>query len=154
MLSTCSAHAQHVPQHVPQLSNIQYPISNNEVSNNQKPKDNISSADAVGELFEEFWDAYDRKDGRAAAEKAWRRLTSEEKQLAADNAPAMREAQPDRKYRPMPATYLNGKRWLDQSIHEESQPVRRAESYCEKPSAEGIAEGKRLQYLLDAGLPI
>lgn len=70
-------------------------------------------------LFEDFWTAYPRKVGRAAAEKAWPKAC---KQLDAERlvkaagywAGLWQHAKTDKQFIPHPATWLNGKRWDDE----------------------------------------
>lgn len=67
-------------------------------------------------LFQNVWELYDRKDAKQNAIKAWGKLTDREKQKALQHIPAFVKAHPDKKYRPMLATYLNQKRFLDDEI--------------------------------------
>ena len=70
-----------------------------------------------GTSFEEFWKAWPRKEGKEAARKAWPKV--------ADNLPAILEAlswqrvsenwtKEGGRFIPLPATYLNGRRWEDE----------------------------------------
>lgn len=66
--------------------------------------------------FAEFWISWPNKVGKAAAEKAWRKLGPEDRQAAAERVSswwsAWRKAHPDASGI-HPATYLNGRRWED-----------------------------------------
>lgn len=84
--------------------------------------------------FEEFYAAYPRKEGRGQAVKAFRTarkkappetiLSGLKKQL-----PGMRER--DRQFIPLPATWLNGERWLDdEGPPEQETPAERYERLC------------------------
>lgn len=69
--------------------------------------------------FSEFWKHYPNKKGKAQAEKSFNRLSSNDKQLAIDDTFARAKSDPDwikddGKYIPMPATYLNGRRFEDE----------------------------------------
>jgi len=70
--------------------------------------------------FAEFWKAYPKKKGKEQAEKAWAKFKDPEKILdeilpALDWQSKSSEWTKDAgKYIPYPATYLNGKRWLDE----------------------------------------
>lgn len=68
-----------------------------------------TAANAVA--FEEFWNFYPRKDGKGHARKAW--LSATRKVEAATIIAGLKRYQfsPDAKFRPMPATWLNGERW-------------------------------------------
>jgi len=67
--------------------------------------------------FEQFWAAYPRKESKEAARKGWPKV--------ADNLPAILEAlswqrvsenwtKEGGRFIPLPATYLNGRRWEDE----------------------------------------
>jgi hypothetical protein len=78
---------------------------------------NLPNAGAGGDRFKEFKSLYPRKEAWPAAERAWRRQScaaAAEKILADVKA---RIADPgqwrERQYTPLPATYLNGRRWED-----------------------------------------
>lgn len=64
--------------------------------------------------FEQFYAAYPRKDNRLRAQRAWRRLKKAEK-VAAMVAIATQFQGVDREFIPHPSTYLNGKRWEDET---------------------------------------
>lgn len=71
------------------------------------------------DLFDAFWDAYPRKVGKAAAEKAWpkavKKLDAERLVKAAGYwAGLWQHAKTDKQFIPHPATWLNGKRWDDE----------------------------------------
>lgn len=68
------------------------------------------------DTFLTVWNLYDRKDAKQNAIKAWRKLTPHEQTLALQHIPFFVRAHPDKKYRPMLATYLNQKRFLDDEI--------------------------------------
>lgn len=69
--------------------------------------------------FAEFWAAYPRKDAKADALKAWAKLKPDEPLRSAMHAAltAQRESEGWRKERgrfiPLPASWLNGRRWED-----------------------------------------
>lgn len=70
-------------------------------------------------LFEDFWDAYPRKVGKAAAEKAWpkacKKLDPERLVKAAVYwAGLWEQARTEKQFIPHPATWLNGQRWDDE----------------------------------------
>jgi hypothetical protein len=68
--------------------------------------------------FEEFWDAYPRKVGKLAAQKAYgaaRRKASAEAILAGVMA-YKRHMPHDPMFRPHPATWLNAGRWMDEDV--------------------------------------
>lgn len=73
---------------------------------------------ASGDLFQNFWKAYPRKEAKAAADKVWKRrkLDRIADQIIADVV--ARVADPgqwrDVKFIPLPTTYLNQRRWEDE----------------------------------------
>jgi hypothetical protein len=65
--------------------------------------------------FLEFWEDYDYKTGKAAAEKSWKKLTPEEKTRVKETVKDFRSYKqfPDYQH-PMPSSYLNQKRFNDE----------------------------------------
>lgn len=76
--------------------------------------------------FEAFWAKVPNKVGKANAEKAWKKISSADRAIAAEKVQAFydwfkanhRDATPLH-----PATYLNGKRWLDEPISGKSGAI-------------------------------
>jgi hypothetical protein len=78
----------------------------------------------MAERFERFYGAYPRKAGRAAAEKAFAKLSPDDEQIGAilaalAVAKASREwlkewLKDDGEFIPHPSSWLNGKRWTDE----------------------------------------
>ena len=68
--------------------------------------------------FDEFWNAYDKKVDRPAAERAWRKISINDERLAKilQSATAYVKATPDKLYRKNPATWLNNECWNDEVI--------------------------------------
>jgi hypothetical protein len=70
--------------------------------------------------FAEFWLAYPRKDAKEAAVKAFQKIAPDAALLASmlnaikAQGLADRCAKGEKKFVPMPATWLNGKRWQDE----------------------------------------
>jgi uncharacterized protein YdaU (DUF1376 family) len=68
------------------------------------------------DMFEEFWDRYPKRIGKADAHKAYARamkkITHDDLMFAlSERLPAL--AAKDKQYRPNPATWLNQERWTD-----------------------------------------
>ena len=81
------------------------------------------SDDAISKSFAEFWTAYPRKVARAAAEKAYRRvsrdgLASEARLIAGARRYAAERLGQDQKFTKHPATWLNAGCWDDEPAHE------------------------------------
>lgn len=66
--------------------------------------------------FKKLWDLYERKDNKKKARSAWNQLSKKDRGLLLESVPAYKIAQPEKKYRAMLATYINGRRWEDEEI--------------------------------------
>ncbi len=66
--------------------------------------------------FQDFWEAYDKKAGKQKAEKAFNRLSGKDHEAIMQHIPLYKKAQPDKKYRKNPLTYLNQRAWEDELI--------------------------------------
>lgn len=67
--------------------------------------------------FDSFWNLYDKKVDRPKCESKWKRLSTEDQQAAIDYIPNYKKAQPDKKYRKNPLTFLNNRSWENELIH-------------------------------------
>ncbi len=94
-----------------------------------RPIKNTSSADADGSTkgFDEFWNVYGKKVGKAAALKAWK--ATEKKafvstiiQAAIEHAAWHVSEGTEDQFYPHAATWLNGERWNDERTVRESKP--------------------------------
>lgn len=63
--------------------------------------------------FTEFYDAYPKKVGRGAAEKAYKKINESDHALVMQDL-RRRSWPEDRKFIPNPSTYINQTRWLDE----------------------------------------
>jgi len=106
--------------------------------NKQVSKETLSKApippvgvDMQSELFERFWHTYPRHDAKAPARKAWMRLKPDI-QLCRTMAAALEQQKQSEgwqrdngRYIPMPATWLNQRRWEDEApTQERPEPPR------------------------------
>lgn len=67
-----------------------------------------------GDRFEEFWAGYSKKAGRAAAARAWKKLSDADRDLAIAKAPLYCAAMADRpEFIKHAQGWLNDKRWED-----------------------------------------
>ena len=67
--------------------------------------------------FENFWNLYDKKVGdKTKIFNKWKKLSELEKALIFEHIPKYKSAQPDKKYRKNPETFLNNKSWNDELI--------------------------------------
>lgn len=98
---------------------------NEDESENEYPDENTGG---LGEedkpTFEEFWDAYDKKIGKKdKLKKKWQKLPQATRQKIMDYIPGYIEAQPDKKYRKNPETFLNNESWEDELIPTENEQI-------------------------------
>ncbi len=87
--------------------------------------------DMQSELFERFWNTYPRHDAKAPARKAWMRLKPDIQLCRTMAAALERQKQSESwqrdsgRYIPMPATWLNQRRWEDEvPTQERPEPPR------------------------------
>lgn len=79
----------------------------------EKDKDN-----GLNINFDFFWDLYDKKVGdKQKLVKKWGNLKDEERELVIKHIPNYKIAQPDKKFRKDPETYLNNKSWNDEIVY-------------------------------------
>ncbi|KPX57025.1 hypothetical protein ALQ57_02630 [Pseudomonas amygdali pv. hibisci] len=88
---------------------------------NQEPIDQKHTAQApADDLFPKFWKLYPNKKGKAAAEKAWKKLKVTDDLFAliaqglARQCASLAWTKDGGQFIPHPATWLNGKRWEDE----------------------------------------
>jgi hypothetical protein len=84
-----------------------------------------NAATAAALEFDEWYRIYPRREARGSAERAYRtarKSTDQTILLAAAKRSAEKYRGADPKFIPLPATWLNAKRWLD----EDTRPVQRA----------------------------
>lgn len=78
--------------------------------------------------FDDFWSAYPVRKAKAAAQKAWSKLTTEQRQKAIDVLPAHKSQQEwlkdNGQYIPHPATWLNQNRFDDELQIQQQQTLR------------------------------
>lgn len=81
----------------------------------KKKKEKTLSADADG--FDEFYKLYPRHEAKEPGRKAWKKLSQAEKALALKGLKKWLEYDwfsPEDKFIPLPASWLNAKRWTDE----------------------------------------
>ena len=73
------------------------------------------ATDRATESFEQFWNAYPRKVGKPAAQKAWNKTSVDwHKLITGLERWKATEQWQDEKFIPYPATFLNQRRWEDE----------------------------------------
>ena len=101
-------------------------VANQSEYERQKPsrerkKLKIPNPESSDIRFEKFWEAYPRKQAKVDAERAFKSLNPSEDLLAVIIADIISRKQSEAwlkdngKYIPLPASYLRGKRWEDES---------------------------------------
>jgi hypothetical protein len=78
-------------------------------------RDKTKTSRPVGAEFDSWYGAYPKHEAREDATRAWGKLTDTERAECIEKSPAWNAAKAgtERKFIPMPATYLNGRRWRD-----------------------------------------
>lgn len=66
--------------------------------------------------FERFYTLYDKKVSKDDALRAWKKLKASDIEAIFANVQAYVASTPEKQYRPNPASYLNGRKWLDEII--------------------------------------
>lgn len=123
-----------------------FPSSENPTPKKTNKKKTINKN--YGDLFNEFWDAYPRKIGKATAEKAFLKL--DEPAVAVAGAKALRDDPnlPPTQYIPHPTTWLNRAGWEDEPYAPREKTVQdQAEERKAKAEAERLASQRYLEEL-------
>lgn len=74
--------------------------------------------DVADAAFDDFWNAYDKKVAKPAAEKAWKKIKPDDDLLITILQSARKYVQstPNKQYRKDPATWLNNQCWNDEIV--------------------------------------
>lgn len=80
-----------------------------------------SNLKPITELFDRFWNLYNKKEGKRKTEQRFNKLKPDEIDLIFERLPAYIKSTPDKKYRKNPLTWLNGEHWNDEL--EQAQPT-------------------------------
>lgn len=83
--------------------------TSNKNEKKEKKEKNTTSAYS----FNSFWLAYDKKVGRADAEKKWNRLSEADKRAAMQSVASYVQSTPDKQYRKNASTWINQRCWED-----------------------------------------
>lgn len=71
-------------------------------------------------LFNEFWNAYDKKVGKVKSQQLWQKLTLEEKELAISYIPSYKNSR-EKKYMKDPERFIKNKTWNDEIVTERAK---------------------------------
>lgn len=83
-----------------------------------KPKKNAPQSPS----FDDFWDLYDKKRDRQTSENLWNKLKQADREAIIAYIPQYKEAEPRKKFRKDPTTFLRHRSWEDEIIHDVPQP--------------------------------
>ena len=83
--------------------------------NEERPAHKGNGEDCDPLAFDKFWQAYPRKTAKGAAERAWAKIKPADHAAIHAALDSQRPHWKDPKFIPHPATWLNGKRWLDET---------------------------------------
>lgn len=78
-------------------------------------KEEVEEKEKEKTPFTEFWSVYPRKDNKQSTEKIWKRLSEQKRKLAIADCQT-RYQHTEKKFIPLPSTYLNGSRWQDEPV--------------------------------------
>lgn len=92
---------------------------NESLLNKQNNPDSVSDKGSDSEkekeiLFERFWNLYDKKEGRKDCERKFNKLKPSDIEKIFQTLPDYIASTPDKKFRKLPETYLNGEHWNDE----------------------------------------
>jgi hypothetical protein len=81
----------------------------------RKKKNTLCSAAPNGDGFDEFWAAYPRRQAKQDAVKAWSKIAPHEVEAILAGVERQRDCEQWRRgFVPLPATFLNNRRWEDE----------------------------------------
>jgi hypothetical protein len=83
----------------------------------RKRRNSIYDHDQMLQMFEGFWNFYDKKVGKDKAMVAWFKLTDDEVEKIRNTLPAYLEAHHEKKYRKDPVRYLSHKAFNDEPVN-------------------------------------
>ena len=104
---------------------------------------NIDNSNIEGEnekpTFDDFWNAYDKKRDRTASEELWGKLNQKDREAIMAYIPLYKEAQPTKRFRKDPTTFLRHRSWEDELIRENepAKTARAAPKRAEQAPKEG-----------------
>jgi hypothetical protein len=115
---TNSQHETHSGHHEPRSGQTWPRDELSGVDGDVSRSDTTASADAAA-AFEEFWSRYPKKEGKGAAVKAWKAATKKAEPSAIlagldARVASWSAANTERKFIPLPTTWLNQERWTDE----------------------------------------
>ena len=92
------------------------------MENEDKDENEDINKTEIYPTFDDFWDEYDKKVGKKPkVKKEWDKLNYDTKNLIMEYIPYYKQAQPNKKYRKNPETFLNNESWNDEIITDENR---------------------------------
>lgn len=85
-----------------------------------KDSSGATPAQAPAIAFSEFWRLYDKDVAATECEALWNTLTDDDRRAIMDYIPHYFEAQPNKRFRKNPETFLSKRAWEDEIIREQS----------------------------------
>ena len=108
------------------------------INNTDINKTDINNTINKEEGFEEFWNKYDKKTDHKKALIKWRTLKEADKKKILETVELYVKAHPDKTYRKMPTTYLNGECWNDElEIPKNQTPISNGDNPFKIQAPEG-----------------
>lgn len=109
------------------------PLTSPSQGSKDMDKDMVMDKDKEGVInidFDVFWNLYDKKVGdKQKLIKKWENLKDEERELAIRHIPSYKIAQPEKKFRKDPQTYINNKSWNDEIISSQRVQIKPNQPY-------------------------
>jgi hypothetical protein len=84
---------------------------------------NIKETESSATLFNAFWELYPNKKDKKKAQVSFKRLSNVKKDLAMKHIKSNPFNGTDKKYIPLPTTYINGERWEDEDVAVSSSSI-------------------------------
>lgn len=81
-----------------------------------KPKEEAKEELQIWPTFNDFWDAYDKKQDRDKCEKKWKKIDQGAREKIMEHLKLYVLSTPDKTYRKNPSTYLNNNSWENEVI--------------------------------------
>lgn len=110
--------------------------------------DNDNGIKELNVSFEYFWTLYDKKTSpKESCEKKWAKLKDEERLAAIKHIPEYKIAQPEKKFRKDPASFLHQKAWTHELIYYNGTTAHLQKSHSSNGSSKQGTSTDRVQGL-------
>lgn len=103
-----------------------FPVSDGSAVTIQAP---VSDGSPSESSFDEFWNLYDKRVGRAKCEKLWSKLTAKEKRDCLAYVPLYVASTSEKQYRKNPETFLRNKSFYDEIINRDNKEQQRTQRF-------------------------